>query len=73
MAFFDDVVKKTRNMADSSKLTGQIAEEERNIENYYRDLGKQYFDRYKDDENCELRGLVENVLNAMEKILMDKV
>lgn len=68
MAFFDDMVKKTRNMADSSKLSSQITEEERNIESYYRDLGKQYFDRYKDEEGCELRGLVDNILASQEKI-----
>ncbi len=80
MAFFDDlgkklsqtsadVMKKTKDFADTTKLNGMISEEERNIQEAYRQMGKVYFDMYKDAPATEMAEFVAQVIASQEKIV----
>ncbi len=80
MAFFDDlskklsqtsadVMKKTKDFADTTKLNGMISDEERNIQEAYRQMGKIYFDMYKDAPATEMAEFVAQVIAAQEKIV----
>lgn len=79
MAFFDgiskkisqtsqDVVKKTKNFADSTKLSNMISEEERIIQDLYRRIGEQYFQLHQDDAEEALASLVGEIVQAKERI-----
>lgn len=79
MAFFDgiskkisqtsqDVVKKTKNFADSTKLSGMINEEERGIQELYRRIGEQYCLLHLEDAEETLAALVGQVVQARERI-----
>lgn len=60
MAFFDDLGKKlsqvgqsaaqkTKNMSDSSKIKGLLSDEERNLNNYYLQIGQLYVNTHFED------------------------
>ena len=63
-----DVMKKTRNFADSTKLTGMIADEERNINSLYPQIGKAYYELHKNDPEYALSELVGAVNDAFARI-----
>lgn len=63
-----DVMKKTRNFADSTKLTGMIADEERNINALYPQIGKAYYELHKNDPEYALSELVAAVNDAFARI-----
>lgn len=80
MAFFDDlskklsqtsadVMKKTKDFADTTKLNSMISDEERNIQEAYRQMGKVYFDMHKDAPAAEMAEFVAQVVAAQEKIV----
>lgn len=49
-----DVAKKARDLADITSLNSQIKACNDNIDRLYREIGKQYFNEYKDKESDEL-------------------
>lgn len=63
-----DVMKKTRNFADSTKLTGMIADEERTINSLYPQIGKAYYELHKNDPEYALSELVAAVNDAFARI-----
>ena len=63
-----DVMKKTRNFADSTKLTGMIADEERIIQSLYPQIGKAYYELHKNDPEYALSELVAAVNGAFARI-----
>lgn len=63
-----DVMKKTRNFADSTKLSGMIADEERNINAFYPQLGKAYYELHKTDPEHALSELVAAINDAFARI-----
>lgn len=80
MAFFDDlskklsqtsadVMKKTKDFADTTKLNSMISDEERKIQEAYRQIGKAYFDAHKDAPAAEMAEFVAQVIEAQEKIV----
>lgn len=79
MAFFDDlgkkisqtgqdVVRKTKNFADTTKISAQIAEQERQLDKLYRQLGKHYYDKCKDAPEEDLRMFVDAITQSQEWI-----
>ena len=79
MAFFDDlskklsqtsadVMKKTKDFADTTKLNGMISDEEKRIQEAFRQIGKTYFEAHKDAPDAEMAEFVAQVIDAQEKI-----
>lgn len=75
MAIFDkmnsgakNVAKKTKEMAQISKLNAMIASEQKNIEETTYEIGKQYFDKYKDRGLEELAPLCNSIIESNKKI-----
>ena len=63
-----DVAKKTKNFADSTKLSSMIADEEKNISALYPQIGKAYYELHKDDPELALSELVAAVTEAFARI-----
>lgn len=80
MAFFDDLgkklsiagqtaVEKTKKVADIAKLNSYIYDEEKKIENNYREIGKLYITMHAEEPEAEFRGLIAGIRESEEKIL----
>lgn len=63
-----DVVKKTKNFADSAKYSGMIIDEEKNIHSLYTELGKACYELYKEEPQEELRDLIGKINSAFSRI-----
>lgn len=79
MAFFDDLgkkisqagqtaVQKTKDMTDIAKINSAISDEEKNINNVYRQIGKIYVAKYSSDCAPELAGMVKSVKEAEARV-----
>lgn len=79
MAFFDDLgkkisqagqtaVQKTKEMADIAKLNSSISDEERKIENSYREIGKLYVALHDEEHEAAFAELISGVHDAEKKI-----
>jgi len=79
MAFFDkitetisskskDVAKKAKDMAEVAGLNGKISTQEEIIRKVYLEIGKAYYDRYKDDLSNEFGKECEKVTEANDEI-----
>lgn len=47
--FSQDVANQSKNMMDNADANKSIAQEEKKIERFYRDLGQQYYERTRAD------------------------
>lgn len=45
-----DAVKKTKDMAEVVRLNNAVSEEQKKIENIYREIGKLYYEHFADKE-----------------------
>ncbi len=63
-----DVMKKTRNFADSTKLSGMIADEEKHINSLYAQLGLAYYELHREDPEAALTDLVGEMNGAFDRI-----
>ena len=79
MAFLDEIgkkisqtsqgmVQKTKDTAESMKLNGAIAEEEKRIQALYLEIGKMYFELHADSYESALEAQVLGIKEANEKI-----
>ncbi len=70
MAFFDelgkkisitgqDAITKTRNMADTSKINSAISNEQQVINDCYKELGKQLYEKNEDLGDSNIRQLID--------------
>ncbi len=84
MAFLDDLSKKltmvgqeaasqTKAFAETTRINAKISDEERQINAYYTQLGRIYFDENKDNPNAQHIDLITNIMDAMHRIEMYKV
>lgn len=75
MAFFDQLsskltqtsqtaVQKTKDMAEIMRLNSQISEQERKIEQNYREIGKLYYENFADKDVELFRSLVAEIRGA---------
>lgn len=82
MAFFDklgetisskskDVAKKAKDMAEIASLNGKISSQEDVIRKAYIEIGKQFYEKYKDDLTNEFGSECEKVTAANDEI--DKI
>lgn len=63
-----DAMQKTKNFADSTKLSGMIADEEKNINALYPQIGRAYYELHKHDPEHALSELVAAVNDAFDRI-----
>lgn len=75
MAFFDDLGKKisqvgqkTKDMADVSKISALISEEEKTINNNYYQIGKLYASMHSTDYGEEFAGMMQAICASEIKI-----
>lgn len=79
MAFFDDLgkkltqagqtaVEKTKKVADIAKLNSYIYDEEKRIDNNYREIGKLYLSLHGEEPEGEFAGMISAIREAEEKI-----
>ena len=79
MAFFDkigetistkskDVAKKAKDFADTAKLNSQISSEEDIINNEYKNIGKNYFEKNKDDASNLYAEQMKIIADAKQRI-----
>lgn len=82
MAFFNDLgkkvsqmgqitIQKTKDYADIAKINSGISDEEKRIENLYKQIGKQYVETHKTDfepEYAEMIGQLEEARVRIEEL-----
>lgn len=79
MAFFDDLgkkisqagqsaVQKTKDMTDTARINGAIAEEEKKINHYYFQIGKLYVATHATDYENDFAGMINAVQDSKKKI-----
>ncbi|MCD8384090.1 MAG: zinc ribbon domain-containing protein [Clostridiales bacterium] len=71
MAFMDQVRKTwmgTKNMGDNAALSGEIGERERQIEQLYAQLGRQYYETHGEEPEPELAPVVQQIDGALEEL-----
>lgn len=80
MAFFDDLsrkvtqtsqsaIQKTKDIADVAKINSVISEEERNLNNFYYQIGKLYMDLHGNDCENQFEALISNIKNTEHKLI----
>lgn len=79
MAFLDDVSRKltmfsqeaasqTKAFAEIARINSKISDEEKQINAYFLQLGKKYFEDNKSNPNVEHADLINNIKDAMQRI-----
>lgn len=63
-----DVVKKAKDLTDSTKYTSQIASEENKIAALYQAIGKEYFNEYGTDESAPYADYISEIKQHIAKI-----
>lgn len=79
MAFFEDLgkkvsqtsqdaIKKTKVMAETSKIQSQISSEKRKISDNYNKIGEKYFELFRDSADENLAGFLAAIEESLHKI-----
>lgn len=79
MGFFDDFGKKisqvgqgaaqqTKIFAETTKLNSHISDEEKQINNLYIQIGKNYFEAHKNNDSDEYKDLMVGITDAQARI-----
>lgn len=79
MAFFEDIgkkvsqtsqdaIKKTKIMAETSKINSQISAEKKAISDNYMNLGEKYFELFCSNPDENLAGFVAAIRESQQKI-----
>ena len=68
MAFLKNVQQKTRDLADSAKLSSTISEEEKKINRIYTEIGKRYYAAHSLDEVPEFPEQIRAVSMSRQRI-----
>lgn len=63
-----DMVQKTKDTAETMKLSSAISDEEKRIQNLYLEIGQRYFELHADSYEAELEELVLSIKEANTKI-----
>lgn len=59
-----DVVQKTKDTAESLRLSNAVSDEEKRVQSLYQEIGKRYFELYADSCAEEFATLVQDIKNA---------
>lgn len=63
-----DVVKKTKQMADVAKLNSDVSDEEKKLTNIYYQIGQLYVSLYKNNPGSDFEVLIEQLDETQTKI-----
>jgi len=63
-----DVAKRTKNLADITKINSQISNEENNIRSKYSEIGKQYYRLFHDSPDEMFVELCNSITDSLSKI-----
>lgn len=80
MAFFDELgkklsqagqtaVQKGKELADIAKLNSAVSDEERKIDDNYREIGKRYFSLHGENPDVDFAAMVEAIRESEGKIV----
>jgi len=61
MAFFDDLMQKTKGMTDVVKLNGMISDEEKLLNNTYTQIGKLYVNLHRENYEDAFAGMISAI------------
>ena len=79
MAFFEDLgrkisetsqsaAQKTKNLAETTKLNGQVNDLTKSLAAYYQEIGKVYYEKTKENPDEEFAGLFNQIQETEAKI-----
>lgn len=63
-----EAIKKTKEIADTTKLNGEISAEEKKINSTYQVIGQKYFELHANSPEEEFVELIISIKNSMNKI-----
>lgn len=63
-----EAIKKTKEIADTTKLNSEISAEEKKINGIYHDIGQKYFELHSDSPEDEFAELIISIKNSMRRI-----
>lgn len=63
-----EAIKKTKEIADTTKLNGEISAEEKKINSTYQVIGQKYFELHSNSPEEEFVELIISIKNSMNKI-----
>ncbi len=63
-----EVADKAKNLTEIASLRGQIVTFENTITKNYKDIGKEYYEKHKDDEDAEFTDNIRAIMNAENTI-----
>lgn len=81
MSFFEDIgkkiteagqgaVRKTKDIADSARSSSMISDEEKRINSFYTEIGRAYYAKYAESDDCEFSGMI-SMINESKKRIKD--
>lgn len=63
-----EIGEKAKIVAEATKLRTSIAAEEVKIKEHYYQLGRQYYEQFKDAPDAEFLGIIDNINAANDRI-----
>ncbi len=63
-----DVVQKTKDTAEILKLNSTISDEEKKLNNLYLQIGKIYYEKYKENPDDSLAALIDSVAQTQTRL-----
>lgn len=63
-----ETVKKTKEIAEISKLSSKIKEEEKKIDGLYTELGKKYFELYSRNQVAEIQDICSSITESLQVV-----
>ena len=63
-----ETVKKTKEIAEISKLSNKIKDEEKKIDGLYTELGKKYFTLYARNQVAEIQDICSCITESLQKV-----
>lgn len=67
-----DAIKKTKEIADATKLNGEISAEEKKICGIYQNIGQKYYELHGDEPDGEFIEFINEIKESLDKIELAK-
>ena len=63
-----ETVKKTKEIAEISKISSKIKDEEKKLDGLYTELGKKYFSLYSRNQVAEIQDICSSITESIQKV-----